>query len=160
MLPSASTANERTALESFLQKWPDHLMARLWLTRHFLRGDDPAAALNVIGEMNEPADDLWQFWYWRGTAFLAAGQLDQARTDIEKAMEGAPEVAYLWIQNAALEQQLVAHARDFSSKYSKLSWMAVSLLYSCLSVAWISSKGRGFTSAWRRVMQRVQTGGN
>ena len=85
-----------------------------------IEAGDASSALEVLGRAVEHDDGLWSLRFVRGRALLAAGQAQQARAELERALEVAPDPtpvlaqlaqAYVKLGNLEAAGMIVAELR-------------------------------------------------
>ncbi|MEM1436713.1 MAG: tetratricopeptide repeat protein [Pseudomonadota bacterium] len=93
----------------FIADNPDHEPARLLAARLALLSDQPIAALGLLAPLLTASQQDWQPWFWAGTAYLAQGEVQLARTQLNRALQRGSDRAVVWNQIAVLEQEIGNH---------------------------------------------------
>lgn len=79
------------------------------MAREALQAGDARGAIVRLENLNPEADG-WEGLFWLGSAYLLAGQLDDAAATLDEALAmegGRPEI---WVQRAVVEQERGRHA--------------------------------------------------
>ena len=92
-------------VEAFVAEHPDHLPGRLLLARQALLNDAPITALEALAPLLTETQADWQPWFWAGTAYLAQGEIEVARTHLQRSLAKGSDRAVIWNQLAVLEQE-------------------------------------------------------
>lgn len=95
---------------AFIDRNPDHLAARLFLARLYVRAGYPHEALREAASLKSVPQADWRPWFYSATANILLGYLDDARDDLDEALVRDGSVPEVWVQLAVLEQERGNHA--------------------------------------------------
>ena len=99
------SSDERKNRVSSLLRNVTTLQIRLARAQHFIQQRRYARAAAVLQPLFVEPPDLWEPWFWLGTAQLGLRQLEKARTSLVEGLARDATVPQLWVQRALVSQQ-------------------------------------------------------
>ena len=97
--------DERKHRVSALLRDVTPLLIRLARAQHLIQQRRYARAAAVLQPLFVEPPDLWEPWFWLGTAQLGLRQLEKARTSLVEGLARDATVPQLWVQRALVSQQ-------------------------------------------------------
>lgn len=83
---------------------------RVKQARQFIERQQFERALTVLAPIDSSFSS-WTLWFWRGTALLGLGRLDEAESAFAEGLRLDDSVPSLWVHRALVSQQFGNHAR-------------------------------------------------
>ena len=90
---------------SAFEDYNDYTLARLTYGRLMVKSGDERGAITVLQPLVRSASSDWRPWFWLGTAYLIADDLDNAANALDEALAREGEQTAIWVQRAIVEQE-------------------------------------------------------
>ncbi|RMH33607.1 MAG: tetratricopeptide repeat protein [Nitrospirae bacterium] len=125
---------------------------RLNLARRFIRKGQFARALTILNAIGDSSPSSWALQFWKGTALLGLGRLDEADAAFARALAIDDGIPSLWVQRAVVSQQSGNHARALD--YLRQAELLAPDLPEVLLNLGYSLEAEGFMALARRYYRR------
>ncbi len=95
-----------TTLEPIASRFPDDRAIQLLHGRLLVKNGLGHKAITRLQPLANAASEDWRPWFWLGSAYLIAEDLDSAGIYLDEALVREGQVASIWVQRAIIEQEL------------------------------------------------------